>query len=136
MALTVFATIDDINARRATPLTGTAATMATTKASDASAIIQSELSAAGIDWSTRWANGEAYAALLTATTCAMVERAIMSVLPGVKSRQQSAGPYSFTDTMANPTGDLYLTSAERKALGIGRGRFGCIPPARQCAARG
>lgn len=136
MALTVFATIDDINARRATPLTGTAATMAATKARGASSIIQRRLSASGIDWATKWAKDETYAELLTTTTCAMVERAIISALPGVKSRQQSAGPYSVTDTMANPTGDLFITSAEKEALGIGSGRFGCIPPARQCAARG
>ena len=133
MALIVFATITDINARRATPLTGDAATMAETKAGDASSIIQSELKSAGINWRARWDKGETYAQLLTSTTCAMVDRAIISILPGVKSRQQSAGPYSFTDTMANPTGDLYLTSAERKALGIGRGRIGCIPPAQKCA---
>ena len=107
MALTVFATIEDLNARRATPLSGSAADMATVKLSDASVLIQSELTQSHIDWRRRMRN-EAYAALLTATTCAVVERALISVLPGVKSRQQSAGPYSFTDTMANPTGDLYL----------------------------
>lgn len=131
MALTVFATIEDLNSRRATPLTGDAADMATVKLSDASVLIQNELTLSRINWRRRMRN-EAYAALLTATTCAVVERAILSVLPGVKSRQQSAGPYSFTDTMSNPTGDLYLTSQEKRALGIGHGRIGSICPSGMC----
>jgi hypothetical protein len=66
--------------------------------------------------------------MLAQVICAMVERAVSSAMPGLKSRQQSAGPYSFTDSYANPTGDLYLLASERRDLGIGRARMGCMRP--------
>lgn len=71
---------------------------------------------------------DAFRATLTSVACAMAERSLAAVLPGVKSRQQSAGPYSFTDSFANPTGDLYLLASERRDLGIGRARMGCMRP--------
>lgn len=53
-------------------------------------------------------------------SCDMVKRAMVS--PGgigVQSVQQSAGPYSETTQYTNPTGDLYLTKADRRLLGCG-----------------
>lgn len=128
--MTTFATIDDLRARGVT-LTGNECDTAQIKLSAASALLILELEQAGINWQRRMTD-DSYACVLKQVTCSMVERAMMSSLPGVKSRQQTAGPYSFMDTMANPTGDLYVTSTEKKALGISRGRIGCIPPVRHC----
>lgn len=70
--------------------------------------------------------------LLKAITVAMVKRSI-STNDGfggvpVSNMQQVAGSYSQTLTYANPAGDLYLTRAEKRALGIGKARLAFIPP--------
>ena len=69
-------------------------------------------------------------ALLKAITVSMVKRAMASGGDSapVSSQMMTAGSYSQQYTYANPAGDLYLTSAERKALGIGSGNFGSIRP--------
>lgn len=57
--------------------------------------------------------------------CAVVKRAMFadeSDMAGVQSYQQGAGPYQSNIQLANPHGDFYLTRAERKALGGGKGR--------------
>lgn len=50
--------------------------------------------------------------------CAMVKRAMLAGTDQAvaASIQQTAGPYSQSTTFANPTGDLYLTSGERRML--------------------
>lgn len=53
-------------------------------------------------------------------SCEMVKRAMASGSGGgvgVTSVQQGAGPYQETVQFANPTGDLYLTKADRRLLG-------------------
>lgn len=53
-------------------------------------------------------------------SCEMVKRAMAS--PGgvgVTSTQMGAGPYQETVQFTNPTGDLYLTKADRRLLGCG-----------------
>lgn len=53
----------------------------------------------------------------------MVKRAMASGDTGgigVTSVQQGAGPYQETMQFANPTGDLYLTKADKVLLGCGR----------------
>lgn len=59
---------------------------------------------------------------LRAICCAVVRRA-MSVdvdLPdGVSSFNETAGPFSQQMSFANPTGDLYLTRAEKARMGVG-----------------
>ena len=67
------------------------------------------------------------ASQLIRDTCpgwAMVKRALISGTDnaGLSSAQETAGPYSQTMTYANPTGDLYLTRAEKQRLGQGRQR--------------
>lgn len=55
-------------------------------------------------------------------SCEMVKRAMSSVTTGgvgVASIQTGAGPYQETLQFSNPTGDLYLTKADRKLLGCG-----------------
>lgn len=57
--------------------------------------------------------------------CSMVKRAMSGPFGadlGVESTQVGAGPFQETLKFANPMGDLYLTKAERRALGIGRSR--------------
>ena len=54
-------------------------------------------------------------------SCEMVKRSMSN--PGgvgVGSIQQGAGPYQQTTQFANPTGDLYLTKADRRLLGCNK----------------
>ena len=63
--------------------------------------------------------------------CSMVKRVMMSPVdrPSVESAQTTVGPFSESLSYANPSGDLYMTSAEKRMLGIGRQRIGSIRPA-------
>lgn len=63
-----------------------------------------------------------------AVCVAMVSRAvdIPSALSGVTQQSQTAGSYSASYTYANPTGDLYLSRADLKRLGLGGTRVGSI----------
>ena len=65
--------------------------------------------------------------LLKIVTCNMVERAMSTGgdIFGVTQQSMTAGPYAQTFSYANPTGDLYITKAEKRLLGIsgtGKGR--------------
>ncbi|MGX9349172.1 Gp19/Gp15/Gp42 family protein [Microbacterium sp. KNMS] len=60
-------------------------------------------------------------------SCEMVKRAMVTGSSGsgglgVTSVQQGAGPYQETVQFSNPTGDLYLTKADRSLLGCGKQR--------------
>lgn len=65
-------------------------------------------------------------ATLRRVCCAMVRRAMTadaSVIPeGATQFSQTTGSFTDSVTLANPNGDLYLTSGERRDLGIGRQR--------------
>lgn len=57
----------------------------------------------------------------------MVKRAMAS--PGgvgVESTQQGSGPFQLTAQYSNPTGDLYLTKADRRLLGCGGQRAATV----------
>jgi len=59
--------------------------------------------------------------------CAIVKRAMAAPfaddgLTGISAATETTGPFSQQLTFANPSGDLYLTKAERRAFGAGRGR--------------
>lgn len=60
---------------------------------------------------------------LIRVSCAMVRRAMQADAngtdAGVSQTSQTAGPFSQSFTYSNPTGDLYLTTAEITALGGG-----------------
>lgn len=61
-------------------------------------------------------------AALMQVSCSMVQRAMTSSengMFGVSQQTISADIYSQSMTMANPSGDLYLTSMEKRLLGIG-----------------
>lgn len=61
--------------------------------------------------------------------CAMVKRAMIAAADaaGVGSVQQTAGPFSQSQTFTNPMGNLYLTKAERRLLGCGGQRAATVP---------
>lgn len=54
----------------------------------------------------------------------MVKRAMLAGAdsPPIENTAMTAGPFNRSVTYANPMGDLYLTKADRKLLGIGRQR--------------
>jgi len=58
--------------------------------------------------------------LVRGVVCAMVKRAMVAGLDveGVTQQSQTAGPYAASVSYANPSGSLYVTRAERRALGI------------------
>lgn len=69
--------------------------------------------------------------LLGIVVCDVVKRVMQtpSDLPPVTTHQQMAGAYSEMLTYANPSGDFYLTAAEKQLLGINRRqRIGSIEP--------
>lgn len=90
---------------------------AATKLDDASMEIRSKKR--GID--ALAASDPVLAHVLKKTVCAMVKRAMQGPvdLDGVRQMQDTTGPFSQGFTFDNPSGDLYLTKAEKKALGIG-----------------
>lgn len=55
--------------------------------------------------------------------CAMVKRALSGPAggDGVSAAQQTAGPFSQSLTFSNPMGNLYVTKADKRLLGV-RGR--------------
>lgn len=119
-----FAGVSDLEARWR-PLTPAEKGRAGALLDDAAAIIGAEFSRCGkpVD--------DADPALLAMTSCAMVRRAMASGT-GADVTQQSmtAGVFSQSLTLANPTGDLYLTRDERLRLGVPRRaqRIGSVGP--------
>lgn len=111
-----FATSDDLEIRWR-PLTPTERDAADELLGDASAILRAECS--GID--ERIGDGRLDPAVPRMVVCAMVKRSMIAgdMGAGVSSHQQTAGPFSQSLSFTNPTGDLYLTKAERKRIGCG-----------------
>lgn len=75
---------------------------------------------------------------LLAVSCSMVRRAMASTSAGVYGVTQgsiSADVYSQSLTFGNPAGDMYVTTAERRMIGAGRGFVASIP-ARAGVCRG
>lgn len=67
----------------------------------------------------------------------MVKRVLMSPVDQAPAGQvqQTAGPFSQSVSYVNPTGDLYLTRAERRLLGGGSQRASSVdmtPPCTPC----
>lgn len=58
--------------------------------------------------------------------CKMVERAMGTPVdsPPVTQFSQTMGPFTEQGTLPGPSGDLYLTKAERRQLGFSRQRAG------------
>lgn len=75
---------------------------------------------------------EKQAALLKTISCSMVKRAMAAGVDaaiGVTQGTISADIYSQTFQYANPGGDLYLTSLEKKLLGVTNSYIGTLPVA-------
>lgn len=60
--------------------------------------------------------------------CKMVERAMGTDVDAgaVTQISQTMGPFTEQRTLAGPSGDLYLTKAERRQLGFSRQRAGSV----------
>lgn len=69
-------------------------------------------------------DSELQAQTLKAVCCNMVARALSASASGagfgVTQWSQTASSFNEQRTFSNPSGDLYLTTAEKKMLGIGR----------------
>lgn len=66
---------------------------------------------------------------LARITCAVVDRSLSAGdLAGFQSVSQGAGGQTASVSVYNPSGDFYLTKAERRVLGIGGGRIGLTDP--------
>lgn len=108
MSEPAFATVSDLEARWR-PLTEAERVSAQVLIADASQLIIDE----------RGSTSDVSTGTLKRVVCAIVKRAMAG--PGgigVESLQTMAGPYQESVKYSNPTGDLYLTRAERKALGM------------------
>ena len=116
-----FATPEDLE-KRWRPLLGPERDRAATLLEDASVMLRAEFP----DITARTtavppALPELDPAVPRIVVCKMVKRSMLASVdqPPVTAQQQSAGPYAQSLTFANPTGDLYLTKAERRMLGYG-----------------
>lgn len=120
-----FATVEDLEARWR-PLDPSEGARAEALIGDASALIARSMRASGapID------GGDALQArALRAVCCAVVRRCMCAPVdgPAVSNASQTVGPFSQSFAYAAPSGDMYLTSGEKRELGIGRARVGSIP---------
>lgn len=103
----VYATVGDVSARWRT-LSDSEETRCVALLADASDLIRTTCP----NWQ------EAGEDTLRRVTCAAVIRALQSGdMAGVTQSSQTAGPFSQSWSYSNPSGDLYLTKAEKKALG-------------------
>lgn len=68
--------------------------------------------------------------VLVPIVCSMVRRVIPQEGGGaaIDSEQITAGPFSQTYKFSNPTGDMYMTKAEKRMLGIRSQYLGTIAP--------
>lgn len=89
---------------------------------DASAVLRSEVR----DLDARLASEPPTASsdLVRMVLCSVVKRAMLvgEESAGVETATEANGPFSQSVKFTNPDGNLYLTKAERKMLGIGRQR--------------
>lgn len=101
---------------------------------DASAYIAAELVACGIDYSDP---DELLKANLIAVTCAVAHRVyqVSDDRAGITQWAQSGIGLSESYSFANPSGDMYLTAAERRRLGI-TGAHICVKEVVACEGRG
>lgn len=73
----------------------------------------------------------AQADVLKIVCCNMVVRSMSATESdtfGVAQTSMTAGPYSQSFSFSNPSGDMYLTRAEKRLLGIGGNKYRAIMP--------
>lgn len=102
-----YATAQDV-ADRWRPLTSDETTVAGVLAADASALIRARFP--GIDAQVE--SGGMDADILRMVVAGMVKRALISPAEGVSQQSESAGPYSHSQTFANPMRNVFLTEAD------------------------
>lgn len=121
-----FATIEELESRWRS-LKDTEKDRAETLLLDASVKIVSMCKQHGV---TIDEEDEVQAHSLVSISCEMVKRAMLASvdMAPTTNYSQAAGGYSESFTYANPTGDLYLTSAEKRELGISRQRMFSVKP--------
>lgn len=102
-----FATSDDV-ANRWRPLTPAEATVADTLVLDASSLIRARFP--GID--SQAASGQLDPNVLTMVCAGMVKRALIAPAEGVSQSSETVGPYSQSQTFANPMRNVFLTAAD------------------------
>lgn len=104
---TPFATPYDVGIRWR-PLTDAESAVAGVLVGDASALLRSQFP--GLD--SQVTTGAVDATVLTAVVAAMVKRALIAPADGLSQQSETIGPYSHSQTYANPLGNLFLTAAE------------------------
>ena len=112
-----FATVSDLESRWRV-MDASEKKRAESKLEDAAAIIASAMLESGVEIES---DNEIQAANLVRVSCAMVQRAMAQ---GDGEQEHAWGG----NLVTNPSGDLYLSKADRKSLGIGRGRIGFASP--------
>ena len=121
-----FATVEDYEARQGV-LPDADRTRCAALLDDASAAMRSRFRAFhGRAWEQ--AASEPFDDNARAVCVAVVARAmsVPEALSGVTQYSQTAGPYSASATYSNPSGDLYLTKGDLRALGLVGTRVGSI----------
>lgn len=116
-----YATVEDVQARRLEELSDAEADLASVLLDDAAVLIDS---VATIDPEDEQALERA-----KTVSCNMVNRALMASTSdalGVSNASYTMGPFSQSATFSNPSGDLYLTSNERRMLGAGATAIGSM----------
>lgn len=123
-----FADVHDLGARWR-PLSEDESTVAQTLLQDASTRIRAEARRCGVDLDQDIIDGTLDPDVPMLVVCRMVREAMLAPAdqPPVQSFQVSAGPFNRSGRFLNPTGDLYLTKADRKLLGIGRQQAFTVP---------
>lgn len=115
--MAAFAEVGDLESRWR-PLTPVEAGRASVLLGDASVMLRAQFRS--ID--AKITAGTMDAALPLLVVCDMVKRALIAPVddPAAVTRQQTAGPFSQSVTYSNPSGDLYISKADRRQLAGGQ----------------
>ena len=127
MTITTYATVQDLEARWRL-LSDSEETRASVLLTSASAYLTTEADRCGVVIDP---TDEVQAENLKGVCCDMVKRVMANGVEGDYTQtSMTAGVYSQSFTLANPSGDMYLSSAERLLLGFPRKvmRMGSIQP--------
>lgn len=102
-----FATSDDVAARWR-PLSPAELQVADVLAGDASSLIRARFP--GID--AQVVAGSIDANVLAMVVSGMVKRALIAPADGIASQSETVGPYSHSQTYANPLGNVFLSAGD------------------------
>lgn len=106
-----FATADDVAARWR-PLTPAEQSQADALCADASVLLCARFP--GID--SQVTTGQVDDAAVVMVVCGMVRRAMIGGSEGIQQQSETVGPYSQSQTYANPLGNVFLTAADLTAI--------------------